>query len=529
MPSSPLLSLCLLAALCAAASAAAPPLPNIVYIMTDDQDMELGGLTPMPKTRRLLGELGATGEAFYIATPICCPSRTETLSGRLYHNVLGDRLQGCMHVNSTGYIFQHEAAIFPALQRAGYVTGGFGKIINGQGSVWQAGITDGWSWLSAPMDEGNYFEPQFFEKRLNGSTWFSSLGAPADVVDAWYMTSQIGNRSLEFIRAAAAARLPFVAYLGPHAPHYSADAPPWARDSFPGLKAPRTPAYNASGAAIASKARHVAQNPPLDAAAEEWIDIHMRNRWRAIQGVDDMIELVVNELEALGVLDNTYIFFSSDHGYKLGEWRVGCSKQHPYETDIHIPFFARGPGIAPGSALTVLGSNIDIGPTFLDIAGLPPNPQHDGVSLLPLLTAAPGSAERAAREAAWRTSLIIEYLSVGTYYNDHAVQWLSGPAATPGTPVAYGTGPYKPNASTTPEAKCAQTEAAPGGQCYFVDSQASNNWIALRVRNATHNLCVVAVAAVVVVVAPPFFLKKKKKKKNKKEEKERKKEKRKKK
>jgi arylsulfatase A-like enzyme len=298
----------------ARAAAARTSLPNIVYIMTDDQDLELGGLTPMPKTRRLLGDQGATGEAFYISTPICCPSRTSTLSGRLYHNVLGDDLQGCMHVNSTGYIFEHETSIFPALQRAGYLTGGFGKIINSQMDAWKNNITNGWSWLSAPNDEGAYFEHDFFEKRLNGSTYFSSLGKPADVVDDWYQTSQIGNRSLEFIEAAVALKAPFVAYLGPHAPHYSADSPPWARGNFADVTAPRTPAYNASGDAIASKAQHVAQNPPLDAEAERWIDIHMRNRWRAIQGVDDMIALVVERLETLGVLDNTYIFFSSDHG-----------------------------------------------------------------------------------------------------------------------------------------------------------------------------------------------------------------------
>ena len=475
------------AAAAAAVAVTASARPNIVYIMTDDQDIELGGLTPMPKTRRLLGEQGATGEAFYIATPICCPSRTETLSGRLYHNVLSDDLNGCMHVNATGYIFHHDAAIVPALQRAGYLTGGFGKILNGQGAVFDKNITSGWDWLSAPMDEGDYFGPQHFEKRPNGSTWHSSLGAPSQVVDDWYMTAQIGNRSLEFIEAAVAAMRPFLAYLGPHAPHYSADSPPWARGAFANLTAPRTPAYNASGPAIASKARHVAQNPPLDAEAEKWIDIHMRNRWRAIQGVDDMVELVLGRLEALGVLNNTFVVFSSDHGYKLGEWRVGCSKQHPYESDVHIPFFARGPGIAPGTTLGALGSNIDIGPTLLEIAGLPPNPLHDGASLLPMLTTPQGSAARLALEAAWRTSLIIEYLSVGTYYNDHATQWLSGPAATPGTPVVYGDGPYKPAASSTAEAACAATEAAAGGACYFVDSTASNNWIALRVRNATHN------------------------------------------
>ena len=346
-----------------------------------------------------------------------------------------------MHVNSTGYIFQHEAAIFPALQKAGYLTGGFGKIINGQAKVFvpkqkhAKPITLGWDWLSVPIDEGNYFTPNFFEKRPNGTTWQSSLGKSSEAVDTWYQTSQIGNRSLEFMEHAISINQPFVAYLGPHAPHYSADSPPWSRNSFLNQTAPRTPAYNASGAAIQSKARHVAQNPPLDAEAEKWIDIHFRNRWRSIQGVDDMIELVLNRLQEWKVLDNTFVLFSSDHGYKLGEWRIGCSKQHPYETDIHIPFYARGPGIAAGTRLKALGSNIDIGPTMLDIAGVPPNAHHDGVSLLPMLLSKENSEKRIDLESTWRKSLIIEYLSVNTYYNDHAKQWLSGPAAEIGTPV----------------------------------------------------------------------------------------------
>lgn len=469
------------------ASVSEARLPNIVYVMTDDQDVELGGMTPMPKTRKLLGDEGAMGEAFYIATPICCPSRTETLSGRLYHNVLSDDLKGCMKVNATGYIFQHEAAIFPALQKAGYMVGGFGKIINGQGKMLNK-TTEGWDWLSVPVNEGDYFTSEYFEKRPNGTTWISQLGDVSEVVDSWYQTAQIGNRSLEFIDAAVAADQPFVAYLGPHAPHFAADSPPWARGSFAGVKAPRTPAWNASGAAISSKARHVAQNPPLDSMAEKWIDIHFRNRWRAIQGVDDMIELVLERLKTLNLLDDTYVFFSSDHGYKLGQWRLGMSKEHPYETDVHIPFYARGPGIAPGTRLKALGSNIDIGPTFLDIAGLPPNPHHDGVSLLPMLLSKQSSKERIKLEAGWRQSLIIEYLAVGTYYNDHANLWLSGPAATKGTNVTYGVGPYKPEASQTARADCEASETSgPGGKCYFVDSFASNNWIAHRVRNDTHN------------------------------------------
>ena len=212
-------------------------------LLPDDQDMELGGLTPMPKVRERLGEQGAVGEAVYIATPICCPSRTETFSGRLYTNVLNDDLSGCMHVNSTGYIMDHPAALVPALQRAGYMTGGFGKIINDQNGPFGKNKTTGWDWLSTPQNQGDYFGPDHFEKRPNGSIWHSSLGPKSAVVDTWYQTAQIGNRSIEFMDHAIAAGKPFFAYLGPHAPHYSADSPPWAVNRFAGMQAPRTTYY----------------------------------------------------------------------------------------------------------------------------------------------------------------------------------------------------------------------------------------------------------------------------------------------
>jgi arylsulfatase A-like enzyme len=149
---------CFLAAAAAAASTTTTTMkpvakPNIVYVMTDDQDIELGGLTPMPKIRRRLGEQGAVGEAVYIATPICCPSRTETFSGRLYTNVVNNDLSGCMHVNSTFYTQQHSAALVPSLQRAGYMTGGFGKIINDQQKAFDKNLTIGWDWLSTPVNQ----------------------------------------------------------------------------------------------------------------------------------------------------------------------------------------------------------------------------------------------------------------------------------------------------------------------------------------------------------------------------------------
>jgi arylsulfatase A-like enzyme len=59
----------------------------------------------------------------------------------------------------------------------------------------------------------------------------------------------------------------------------------------------------------------------------------------------------------------------TDHGYKQGQWRVGTSKEHPYDTDIRVPLLARGPGIKPGSVFNYPSGNVDLTPTLLTIAG----------------------------------------------------------------------------------------------------------------------------------------------------------------
>ena len=56
--------------------------PNIILVLTDDMDLALGGMTPMTKTEALLGKKGVTAANFFIHTPICCPSRSELLTGR---------------------------------------------------------------------------------------------------------------------------------------------------------------------------------------------------------------------------------------------------------------------------------------------------------------------------------------------------------------------------------------------------------------------------------------------------------------
>ena len=114
----------------------------------------------------------------------------------------------------------------------------------------------------------------------------------------------------------------------------------------------------------------VSINPPLNETAIEWIDQLYRDRLRSLLSIDDIIHDVIEYLIKYDVLNNTYILYTSDHGYHLGQWRIACSKQQMYETDIRVPMFMRGPNINWNAKTRSMVGNIDILPTFVDLAGI---------------------------------------------------------------------------------------------------------------------------------------------------------------
>lgn len=201
--------------------------------------------------------------------------------------------------------------------------------------------------------------------------------------------------------------------------------------------------------------------------------------------VDDIIEAVVSKLETHGLTNTTFIFFSSDHGYKQGQWRVGTSKQHPYETDIRVPLLVRGPGITRGSTFDQITGNVDVTPTFLDLAGVKAPNFMDGRSMLPWLLSKDVlvSSEESGSSAPWRDQWLNEYMSVGTYYNDHSKAWQDGKNTTA---ECGGNMPRGPHGNVN--GKCVESKGIGDGNCYFVDSTHSNNWRALRILREGENL-----------------------------------------
>jgi arylsulfatase A-like enzyme len=106
-----------------------------------------------------------------------------------------------------------------------------------------------------------------------------------------------------------------------------------------------------------------------------------RQRVEALSVVDDEVANIVATLERTGQLDNTYVVFTSDNGYFLGEHRMRQGKILPYEPSLRVPLLIRGPGIPAGQERRDPFLMIDFAPTFLDAAGAQPRADIDGASL----------------------------------------------------------------------------------------------------------------------------------------------------
>ena len=152
-------------------------------------------------------------------------------------------------------------------------------------------------------------------------------------------------------------------------------------------KAPRYDSFNPEDSIQNQKPSWLGRLPKLTQNQIDSIDNFYRNRIIALQAVDEMLENVTNYLEEEGILENTYIFYMGDNGQHLGDYRLPGGKRQAYDTDIRVPFLVRGPNVKKGDQVTEIVQNIDLLPTWADIAGqsLPDGFTTDGKSIVPLL------------------------------------------------------------------------------------------------------------------------------------------------
>lgn len=344
--------------------------PNVVLIMTDD--MNDTDLNYMPLTQQLLVDAGTSIRDYLSPHPLCCPARAMTITGEYAQN-------NGVHHNGGPY---NAANLQDGPNNVGrwvldtgvgsYRTAWIGKALNDMGQATTASLP-GWS-----------------DYDITTNCIFCSSGNRywdngAQTVSSQYTTYYVRDRTGEDIDRYTSNGHPFFIYANPIAPHNMRTAKgqpigppiPAGQDlnTMDGVPNPSVgkPSFNVGNDVYAHQSHTTAELNTL-----------FHRRIESLQAVDRYVRYVVNRLAADGVLDRTYIVFTSDNGYLIGEHTLE-GKNFPYEEDMQVPLVIRGPGIPAGATVSATANVVDLASTVADITGATPERTQDGRSLLPIV------------------------------------------------------------------------------------------------------------------------------------------------
>ena len=364
-----------LAVVGATSAAGATPGPNIILVMTDD--MRADDLQHMPLTRELLADRGMEFVDAISPHPLCCPARASLATGQYAQN------NGVRHNKGPFGGFEaldpdREATEW--FRDAGYQTAFVGKFLNGYGP--EDGRPAGWTHWDA-LQTGTYDYRDF---SLAGD------GTVREYTDS-YVTDVISEHTNQAIRDLARADRPFVVYSWHLAPHYRITggeralppAAPQDRGLFQDARPPSLDdaAWNEDD--VSDQPRYLRHLPRVD--REAVVEEHQA-RLRSLQAVDRAVASLVDTLAAEGVLEETYVVFTSDNGYSLGEHRY-VGKDVLTDEALRVPLLVRGPGIVPASTSDLPVTLVDLPTTLAALAGVSPGWLVDGTSLAPTLRGGP--------------------------------------------------------------------------------------------------------------------------------------------
>jgi arylsulfatase A-like enzyme len=393
--------------------------PNILFIFSDDHAQHAisaygSKVNTTPNIDRIAQE-GARFTNSFVTNSICTPSRATLLTGQ-YSHVNGvpvfNRFDG-----DRDNVAKH-------LQAGGYHTGVIGK--------WHLGSDpSGFDrWIVLP-GQGAYWNPVFL--------------VPGHKLNiAGHTTELTTDLGIEWLKTRPQEK-PFFLMLHQKAPHRGWEPDERNKALFANKVIPEPETlwddYATRPAALPANEQTIAKDltrgdlkleppPELDRPQlAQWRNVkpaevevteldgtrktltgaelvrwkyqrYMRDYLACVQGVDDGVGKVLGYLDETGLAKNTIVIYSADNGWYLGDLGL-YDKRFMYEPGLRVPLLVRGAGVKAGSLPGQFVSNIDLAPTFLELAGLPVPASMQGRSLAPLL--------RGESPADWRSSIYYRY------------------------------------------------------------------------------------------------------------------------
>ncbi len=400
--------------------------PNIVLVLMDDFSTDL--LPSLASAARMARE-GASYPHSYVVDSLCCVSRSSLFTGQYPHQT-GVRTNTSGVSDGDGPIGGYpafrdhgnrERSFNVRLQQAGYTTGFVGKYLNEYeyvaGAVDMPPVPPGWSEFNVLF--GSAYMGWDFDSTHTEDGQVKVRHHPApdadasdEEKDAAYAGQVTEDYALDFIRRHRDSDTPYFLEVAPYAPHsrtnkegawpgeplFPAAFRDRPRDGRPGNCGPvacseftkqALPGYRDDAGdntpVLADGTPAPAWNHVPPALPDRAYIASLRQRAQMVQSVDRTVQKILDE-----VGDDTYVVFTSDNGFHLAQNGLSRGKGTAYDTDARVPLLVVGPGITPGERREMT-TNIDLAPTFEQLAGLKPEPFRSGRSLVPSLLDADSS------------------------------------------------------------------------------------------------------------------------------------------
>ncbi|ACT00370.1 sulfatase [Paenibacillus sp. JDR-2] len=365
--------------------------PNILLIQTDQQTAEtlsLYGNTALhTPALEALAERGVVFEQAFCNYPACAPSRSSMFTGR-YCSTLN------LHANHM-LINPSEVTLPQVLKNHGYQTAIIGKnhaFTERPSSIYPGGVPENPSLLHEVFDyvrladhghmvDGYRDDPgaQAAHAWAVEHCWSSPLGHgtnPAPVEKCG--TYLLGETMLDYLAHLRQENQPFFTWLSFPDPHTPYQVPePYASMIRP-EDVPMPPVDSLEGKPERVKVAHLMD--AMDTADEQLIRQVRAIHYGMIRFIDDTLAKIFERMDALSLLENTVIIFTSDHGDSMGAHGIIQKHNFFYDSFTHVPFIMSLPGYKGTKRTSNLLELIDIMPTLLELAGIPVPPGCQGKS-----------------------------------------------------------------------------------------------------------------------------------------------------